>query len=266
MSTIKCCDTGLMHLARKISLIKKPPRNFLMLAGVMITLVLGFLLTPFGADPSGRYFLPLCVPMSLFAAEMVDHLRRRSGNWAYGLVGLILLFNLIRTLQTAVKFPPRLTTQIDPVAQIDHRYDEALNTFFTENGETRGYTNYWVSYPLAFRSGESLIFLPRLRYHQDFRYTPRDDRYTPYDEMVDKAGRVAYITTNHPDLDRYLQKSFADLGVTWEERQIGDFHVFYHLSEVVRPSEIGLGRTSQLHPINQVGIAESPIPTAGSHR
>jgi hypothetical protein len=148
---------------------------------------------------------------------------------------------LLGTFQTALRYPPGVSTQIDAVAQVDHRCDQALIDFLNENGETRGYTNYWVSYPLAFRSDESLIFVPRLPYHQDFRYTPRDDRYPPYDEMVDKAGRVAYITTNHPDLDRYLQKSFADLEVTWQERQIGDFHIFYHLSEVVRPFEIGLG-------------------------
>jgi hypothetical protein len=231
----------LVHMVKKIRPSEKPSISFLMLAGVIITLPLGFLLTPFGADPSGRYFLPLSVPLSLFAAELVFHLRDRWGNWALGLVGFILLFNLLGTFQTALRYPPGVSTQIDAVAQVDHRYDQALIDFLNENGETRGYTNYWVSYPLAFRSDESLIFVPRLPYHQDFRYTPRDDRYPPYDEMVDKAGRVAYITTNHPDLDRYLQKSFADLEVTWQERQIGDFHIFYHLSEVVRPFEIGLG-------------------------
>jgi hypothetical protein len=234
----------MVNVVRGVSPAEKPPHPSLLLGGVIVTLVLGFLLTPFGADPSGRYFLPLAVPLSLLAAEMVHGLTDRWGNWAFGLVGFMLMFNLIGTLQTALKYPPGVTTQIDPVAQVDHRFDQALIDFLRENGETRGYTNYWVSYPLAFRSDESLIFVPRLPYHQDFRYTRRDDRYAPYDEMVDKAGRVAYITTNHPDLDSYLQKSFADLGVTWEERQIGDFHIFYHLSEVVRPFELGLGRDS----------------------
>jgi hypothetical protein len=207
-----------------------------------VALVLSFLLTPFGADPSGRYFLPLSVPLSLFAAEMVYRLRERWGTWAFGLVGFIVLFNLLGTLQTALKYPPGLTTQIDSVAQVDHRYDQALIDFLNENGETRGYTNYWVSYPLAFCSDESLIFVPRLPYHQDFRYSERDDRYPSYDEIVDQSPRVAYITTNHPDLDSYLRNSFADLGVSWEERQIGDYHVFYNLSHLVRPEEIGLGR------------------------
>jgi hypothetical protein len=253
----------LAHLAKKIRPAEKLSISFLMLVGVIVTLVLGFLLTPFGADPSGRYFLPLSVPMSLFAADMVHHLRGRWGNWASGLVGFILLFNLIGTYQAAVKYPLGLTTQIDSVAQVDHRYDQALIDFLTENGETRGYTNYWVSYPLAFRSGESLIFVPRLPYHQDFRYTPRDDRYPPYDEIVDKASRVAYITTNHPDLDNYLRKSFTDLGVRWDERQIGDYHVFYDLSRLVRPEEIGLGRN---FPPSSVSVEITDLSTCNSGR
>jgi hypothetical protein len=231
----------LVHLAKKIRPSAKPSTSFLMLVGVIVTLGLGFLLTPFGADPSGRYFLPLSVPLSLFAAEMVYRLRDRWGNWALGLVGFILLFNLLGSFQTALKYPPGVSTQIDAVAQIDHRYDQALIDFLNENGETRGYTNYWVSYPLAFRSGEALIFVPRLPYHQDFRFTPRDDRYPPYDEMVEEAGRVAYITTNHPLLDDYLRKSFEAVDVSWKEQKIGDYLVFFDLSKPVRPSAIGLG-------------------------
>jgi hypothetical protein len=231
----------LVHLARKIKPLEKPATSLLMLAGVIVTLVLGFLLTPFGADPSGRYFLPLAVPLSLFAAEMVHGLRDRWGNWAFGLVGFILLFNLLGTLQAAVKYPPGLTTQIDPVAQVDHRYDQALIDFLIQNGETRGYTNYWVSYPLAFLSDESLIFIPRLPYHQDFRYTQRDDRYPPYARLVAQADRVAYITTNHPLLDDHLRKSFRAVDISWKEQKIGDYLVFFDLSKPVRPSAIDLG-------------------------
>jgi hypothetical protein len=116
--------------------------------------------------------------------------------------------------------------------------------FLREHGETSGYSNYWVAYPLAFRSAEELIYVPRLPYHTDFRYTTRDDRYPSYGEMVSRAGHVAYITTRHPSLDQYLQDRFLKQGLTWQEAQIGDFHVFYNLSRVIRPEEIGLGVTT----------------------
>jgi len=123
------------------------------------------------------------------------------------------------------------------VAQVDHRYLPELMAFLQAQGETRGYTNYWVAYPLAFRSQETLIFVPRLPYHPDFRYTPRDDRYPPYDAQVDAAARAAYITTRHPALDARLRAYFAAQGVTWREMQIGEYRVFYALSRKVPPPE-----------------------------
>jgi hypothetical protein len=137
--------------------------------------------------------------------------------------------------------PPGFTTQIDAVTQIDHQYDNELIEFLQTEGENRGYTNYWVAYPLAFLSEESLIYIPRLPYHQDLRYTTRDDRYPPYDRLIDQTQRTAYITTNNPLLDEQLRTGFKDLGVSWQEAKIGDYHVYYRLSQVVKPEDVGLG-------------------------
>lgn len=213
--------------------------------GTAACLFLGFLFTPFGGDPSGRYFLPLAVPMALMAAEFIERLRGRSkGYLAYGLTGIVLLFNLWGTLQAKAVSPTGLTTQFDAVTRIDHRYDAELIRFLEEHDEHRGYSNYWVSYPLAFQSQEEIIFIPRLPYHPDFRYTERDDRYPPYTEIVQDSSRVAYITTNHPELDLYLRDAFADLEVEYSEVRIGDYQVFYALSRRVSPEEIGLGHAS----------------------
>ena len=113
-----------------------------------------------------------------------------------------------------------------------------------DNDELRGYTNYWISYPLAFLSSDRLIFIPRLPYHEDFRYSERDDRYSPYYDMVANANKVAYITTNHEKLDMHLREEFRQLDIEWREEAIGDFRVFYDLSAVVRPADIGLGTTT----------------------
>jgi len=215
-----------------------------LMIGVMAILILGFVLTPFGADPSGRYFVPLVVPLSLFAAKLILDSSKRIGGWAYGLLVLLLVYAFMGTFQSARRFPPGITTQFYTPSQIDHRYDRALIEFLYSLNETRGYSNYWVAYPLAFLSQEKLIFTPRLPYHLDFRYTERDDRYAPYDELVDSAEHVAYITTNHPELNRYLRDSFASRYLSWQEAQIGDYTIFYALSQPVRPQEIGLGVTT----------------------
>ena len=117
--------------------------------------------------------------------------------------------------------------------------------FLLQNGEVSGYTHYWVAYPLAFLSQERLIFVPHLPYHADFRYTRRDDRYQPYTALVAQAQKAAYITTRQPELQAYLREQFALIDVAWKEKQIGDYRIFYQLSRLVRPDEMGLGSTSQ---------------------
>ena len=213
----------------------------MVMAGTMLLLSGGFIFTSFGVDPSGRYFIPLVIPLSLFAAEMVQSLADRYGRWAWGLIPLIMIFNGWGIVQSANRNPPGITTQFNQITQVDHQSIGDLIRFLQIHEETRGYTNYWVTYPLAFNSQEQLIFTPRLPYHEDFRYTPRDDRYDPYVNTVEQASKVAFITTLHPALDEYLRVEFNKLGVDWEEELIGDYQVFYNLSEVVRPEEIGLG-------------------------
>lgn len=219
------------------------PQKILLL-GVVTAVVLAFILTPFGADPSGRYFITISIILALFAGEMILQIVQSHGRWAWSMLVIVVLFQLWGTVQCLQRFPPGLTTQFNSVTVVDHRYDAALIDFLRQRGETRGYTNYWVTYPLAFLSQEDLIFTPRLPYHLDFRYTARDDRYAPYDQAVESASRIAYITTNHPPLDQYLRGKFQEQGVRWQEAEIGDYHVFYALSRLIRPQEIGLGETT----------------------
>jgi hypothetical protein len=212
-----------------------------MVAGVAVLTVLGFVFTSFGADPSGRYFLPMWMPMSIFAGSMVADLRRQTDRrWLSALTIVLLAYHLWGTVDSALRNPPGITTQFDPVARIDTESYDELADFLASHGEGTGYTNYWVAYPLAFLSEEQLIFIPRLPYHQDFRYTSRDDRYATYDALVAASPRVAYITTNHPALDEALRRGFSDRQVGYEEAQVGGFHVFYGLSERITPEMLGL--------------------------
>jgi len=216
----------------------------IVLLGVMLTLSLGFIFTPFGDDPSGRYFIPLIIPLTLFASDAILTLGKRNPCWILALTTLLISYHLLGTLQSTLRYPPGITTQFDAVTQVDHRYDEALIAFLVEHGETTGYTNYWVAYPLAFKSDEKLIFTPRLPYHLDFRYTIRDDRYAPYDAVVAEAPGAAYITSHHDPLNAYLREKFAALNLTWKETKIGDYDVFYEISDKIVPEQLGLGSTT----------------------
>jgi 4-amino-4-deoxy-L-arabinose transferase-like glycosyltransferase len=213
--------------------------NTWLFVGVSAVLILGFLLTPFGGDPSGRYFIPLTIPLAFLAARMLMEITKGQSAARIGLISLIVVFNVGGLMQSLANYPPGLTTQFDAVARIDHSQMDTLIWFLRENDLKRGYSNYWVSYPLAFRSEEELIYLPRLPYHADFRYTARDDRYPPYADMVHTSNDLVYITTNHEALNDWLRERFEEEGIEWEEARIGDYQVFFDLSSPLRLDEFG---------------------------
>ena len=68
-----------------------------------------------------------------------------------------------------------------------------------------------------------------------------DDRYAPYDALVEASPRAAYITAHQPELDTRLRAEFARLAVTYQEASFGDFHVFCGLSRKVTPAQMGWG-------------------------
>jgi 4-amino-4-deoxy-L-arabinose transferase-like glycosyltransferase len=217
--------------------VKRGPR---VLWGMILTLLATFLLTPFGGDPSGRYFLPLYVPLALFTAMLLQRFRKQNAIVASLLLALLVGYNVAGTLDAAATNPPGITTQFDPVTWIDHARDQELIDFLLANGETRGYTNYWVQTPIAFLSGERIISAARLPYHLALDYTPRDDRYPPFTQAVHESPRAFYITVNHPRLDALIRDRLTALGVTFTEHTIGNYHIFYALSRKAEPEELGI--------------------------
>lgn len=212
---------------------------FRILGGIGVTLIAGFVFTSFGVDPSGRYFVPLVVPFSLVAAAFFRNVVKRKR--------IILLVMLVivghgvwGTLECAMENPPGITTQFNLDTAVDMRYMDELISFLKNEGENRGYTNYWVAYPLAFLSNEEIIFIPRLPYHNDLRYTARDDRYDRYREMVRRNRLQAYITALTPALDEFLRAALVEKGITWKEEVIGDFRIYYQLSRPISPEEMGI--------------------------
>jgi 4-amino-4-deoxy-L-arabinose transferase-like glycosyltransferase len=213
---------------------------YMIVFSICLILFLGFIFTPFGNDPSGRYFLPVYQMVAILAGIALYEGVKKPVIYTL-CVAIIVCFHLIGTIQCAQKNPPGITSQFDVVTQIDHAYDDELIEFLKGEEEFTGFTNYWVAYPMAFLSDEELIFIPELPYHQDFRYTSRDNRYQPYIEKVFQSNRVAFITTNHPQLNDRLRIEFRKADITWMEKQIGDYQIFYHLSSPVYPDNLDLG-------------------------
>lgn len=215
--------------------------GLVLMLGVLLTQLILFVFTPFGADPSGRYFLPLVIPLAVLTGGWLITRVGKQSTIAWIGLGLVLVFNLAGTIDCIQRNPPGLTTQFNSEAEVDHRFDDDLVSFLRSQGETRGYTTPWLAYPLAFLTGEEIIYQPRLPYHLNLDYTSRDDRYPGYGEAVSASPKTAYITVHHESLDHLIREGLIHLGVTWREEKIGDYRVFYGLSRVVRPEELGIG-------------------------
>ena len=233
-----------IYVVAHVAAIRRGPG---ILWGMIGVLLMTYLVTPFGGDPSGRYFVPLYLPLSIFTAMLLARLR---GVWHGRLVGLLIAliigYNVAGSILAAAQRPPGITTQFDRVTWIGHDRNQELIDFLLAHNETHGYTNYWVAYPIAFLSGEQIVGAARLPYHLDLSYTRRDDRYPPYSQAVAESLRAFYITTNHPRLDGLIRDRLSALGVTFDEKTIGSYHIFYGLSRKVEPEELGLGETVEV--------------------
>lgn len=206
--------------------------------GGIIVLFVG---TAFGMDSTGRYLLPLWLPIAMGFGAFAAWLAGRSKPAAWAFMALLAGFFLAGNLRAAAQ-PEGLTTQFAPITRFNNDHDQELIEFLTANGLDRGYSNYWVTFRLAFLSDETLIYSPMLPYKEDLTRTPHDNRYPLYDQLVRESDSLAYITTLHPELDARLAAEFARLGVTYRETQIGPYRVYFELAEPVRPDELDIFR------------------------
>jgi 4-amino-4-deoxy-L-arabinose transferase-like glycosyltransferase len=193
------------------------------LFGILLTLCAVFLLTRFSSDPSGRYFLPLLLPLAIVFAAWVTSLRRGLKALLIGAVIAYFALGQFYAATTASGF----TTQFVAQTHLPNDDDQALIAWLDAQDIRHGYTTYWISFRLAFLSGESLQLSAALPDKSDLVYTPAFERYAPYQSATDAAARIAYITANVPELDAALQAWFADVGVTYCEAVVGIYRVYY---------------------------------------
>ncbi|MAT44444.1 MAG: hypothetical protein CL609_19085 [Anaerolineaceae bacterium] len=208
---------------------------FFTVCSVGFLLFVGFVFTSFGVDPSGRYFLPFVFLLSMLVG--LAGYSKGFGKIYTGLLILVLFYQIAGSL-IYMKQQPKITTQFFRPAQVQQEYLPELVSFLSSKNEFFGYSNYWVSYPLAFLSDEKIISVPSLPYHPHLTYTSRDSRIKDYEVQVSESEQVFYITTNNEMLDQVLQTGFKELEVQYSYQEIGDYHIYYELSEKVEPQQL----------------------------
>jgi hypothetical protein len=199
-----------------------------------------FVGSSFGVDATGRYLLPLIVPLAIIIAAQIDALRQRFG-WAVSTIAIALLIgvNLLGTVIAMRTLPPGLTPQFDAATDFPNDHDQAMIDFLLENGGQYGYATYWAAYRLAFLSREHITLTPMLPYKASLVFTATD-RYPPYTAAVEQAQRPVFVTANLPRLDTIIAQRLREKEIMFAQRSIGPFTVFYNLSRRVTPVELGL--------------------------
>lgn len=215
----------------RVDSLKPGARRMLLLLMGLFCLI--FVVSPFGADPTGRYFLPLVLPLGITLGVLLDSIAagtapvgvRRFAPLALG--ALALGYPLYGQI-SAVQGEYGLTTQFDLLTHIPNDHDAEVIEFLEANDLRHGQTNYWVAYRLAFLSGETLQYNASLPYKANLSYNAADQRYKPYTTATEAAERIAYITTKLPELDAFLQAEWQ--GITYDTAQIGEYHIYYNFS------------------------------------
>jgi hypothetical protein len=198
--------------------------------GMIGLFMLVFVASTFGIDPTGRYFVPLALPLAVLVGSLVADWWGRMSGWARALplaVVVLVVGYQAAGQWAAANTAPGFTTQLNPVTHLPNDHDAELIAFLTGHGLTSGCTQYWVAFRLAFLSGETLQYSPVLPYKTTLRYNRADDRYPPYTEATTHAERIAYITTSLPQLDARLEGAFAAQGFTYQLAHVGGFTVYY---------------------------------------
>ncbi len=240
----------------------KPDARGLML-GMIGLFCIVFVASTFGADPTGRYLVVLALPFGIVLGTLAAGSPEAKAIWlkeepvsplkglknmqpnhspfsgpgflsagrlkppaTLAFVLIILAYHAAGQV-AAASSPTGITTQFDLVSHLPNTHDAELIAFLDDQGVYHGYTNYWVAFRLAFLSGERMQFSAALPYKRDLSYNAADNRYHPYLEATEQAERIAYITTNLPELDAQLEADWAAQGVTYQETRIGVFRVFY---------------------------------------
>jgi 4-amino-4-deoxy-L-arabinose transferase-like glycosyltransferase len=214
--------------------------GFALLAIQVLVWLLLYLGTRFSSDPTGRYILPLFPVLFISVGLLLERIFRWRRLAAVAVLIALLAYNLATHLRVIRDVPPGITAQMNATLQFGNSFDQALIEFVSAQGG-RGYSHHWISYKIAFLSGEQVILASYLPYRPDLNWVPLDDRYAPYAEAVAGSSNRVYVTHREPTLEDYLQAAFAEREISYRTKDIGPYRVYYDLSTPVSPQEIGLG-------------------------
>src|SRR5262249_7608565 len=195
---------------------------WLMLAGIVVV----FVVSRFGVDATGRYLLPMLVPLSILVAMQLAELPRA---WMVALAAILIGVNVLGTILAMRNVPPGLTPQFAADTDFPNDHDQQVIEFLEAHGGQRGYATYWAAYRLIFLSHEQVILSPQLPFLKSLDKTGTD-RYPEYTAAVNAAEQPVYVTANLPALDSAIAQRLTLREISFSRQAIGPYTIFYNLS------------------------------------
>ncbi len=214
--------------------------GFVLLGLQILTWLALYFGTRFSLDATGRYILPLYPVLLIISGLFLERIYRWRKAVAISLLTAILAFNLAAHIKVTQHVPPGITAQMNPALWFGNEYDQELINFVITQGG-RGYSHHWISYKIAFLSNENVILAAYLPYRPDLDWLPLDDRYAPYGIAVENSPNRVYVTHREPNLETYLAETFTEQTITYQTKDIGPYRVYYDLSDLITPQELGFG-------------------------
>jgi hypothetical protein len=202
---------------------------------MLVGIVVVFVASRFGVDATGRYLLPMLVPLSVLIATQLSTMRQP---WLICLAALLVGVNILGTILALRTVPPGLTPQFAADTDFPNDYDQQAIDFLNAHGGQRGYATYWAAYRLIFLSHEQIILSPQLPFLNSLIKTGTD-RYPDYTAAVDAAERPVYVTANLPTLDSVIAERLTSRSISYARQAIGPYTIFFNLSARVTPVELG---------------------------
>ena len=223
---------------------KIEPIGFVLLGLQLLVWLALYFGTRFSLDATGRYILPLYPILFIVTGLLLERIYHWRRPVALAILVIILAFNLATHLKAIQLVPPGITAQMNPALQFGNDYDQELIGFVRAQGG-RGYTHHWISYKIAYLSHEQVILASLLPYRPDLKWNALDNRYPLYLTLVESSPSRVYVTHREPHLEAYLQQAFKARDITYQLKDIGPYRVYYNFSNIVTPSQIGLGQPTQ---------------------
>ena len=174
-----------------------------------------------GRSFTPRYYSFSYLPLFVIAGQMLVICRKKFLLGSLFWVAFFLYSNLYGHV-SFVNHPPARTA-------------EKLASFLEQEEIPAVFTDYWLAHTITYLTNERVI--------GSVHGGPvRHERYPRYSILAEEAPDAAYaMFSDLPEnIDDTLRSELERLGVEYEEKQIDNVTVFYHLSRKVNPSEMDL--------------------------